>query len=211
MLLSDLFKYLSNGELSQFSMGTDNSGKIAEKDYEKVIAHINLGLTNLHTRLPLKQAQVIIRLSENKNVYPLPVNDVLKIEEVYSEAGTAFALNDPANEDSLYTPAYNVLQVPNPTNGTQIAVLYRANHKPLPMKKGIDPMSIEVDIPDTLIEALMTYVVSRVMQSRGTAESISEANAYTQRYELLVQQLQMAGALSVDRPTNTRMRDNGWV
>ena len=211
MLLSDLFKNLSNGELSQFAMGTDNSGKIAEKDYEKVIAHINLGLTNLHTRLPLKQAQVIIRLSDNKNVYPLPVNDVLKIEEVYSEAGTAFALNDPANEESLYTPAYNVLQVPNPTNGAQIAVLYRANHKPLPMKKGIDPMSIEVEIPDTLIEALMTYVVSRVMQSRGTAEAINEANAAMQRYEYLIQLFLQSGSVSVDMPTNTKLRDNGWV
>lgn len=210
MLLSELFQYLSNGELSQFAVGTDNSGKIAEKDYEKVIGYINLGLTNLYTRLPIKQAQVILQLSA-ATTYTLPTTDVLKIEEVYSETGNAFALNDSNNPDSLYTPAHNVLQVPNPTAGTRIAVLYRANHPKLPVKRGIDPQAISLEIPATLIEPLMAYVVSRLMQSRATAESISEANAYLQRYEMLVQQLQLAGALSVERPTNTKLRDRGWL
>lgn len=210
MLLSDLFQYLSNGELSQFAIGTDNSGKIAEKDYEKVIGYINLGLTNLYTRLPIKQAQVILQLSAATQ-YILPTADVIKIEEIYSEAGEALPLNDSVNDKSLFTPAHNVVQVPNPVEGSRIAVLYRANHPKIPAKRGIDPQAISLDIPMTLVEPLMAYVVSRLMQSRGTAESISEANAYLQRYEMLVQQLQLSGALSVDRPTNTKLRERGWV
>lgn len=211
MLLSDLFQYLSNGELSQFSIGTENSGKIAEKDYEKVVGHINLGLTNLYTRLPLKQSQAILVLNAAEQNYTIAATDILKIEEVYSETGIAYALNDPANPDSLYTPAYNVLQVPAPVTGAQIAVLYRANHKRLPTKRGIDPRDVTLNIPATLIEPLLAYVASRVLASRSGAESLQESTALMQRYEYLLQQLQQSGAYAVDRMTNTKLRDNGWV
>lgn len=211
MLLYEFFQYLSQGELSQYAIGTENSGRIAEKDYEKVITHLNMGLTNLHSRLPLKQAQVIIRLSSNQTTYTLPVENVLKIEEVYTEDGTAQVINNPANPDSYYTPSYNKLQVPNPTDGAVIAVLYRANHPRIPVARGIDPKSIELDLTDVLVEPLLAYVMSRVMQSRGTAESINEANAMMQRYEFLLQQFQQSGSVSVDMPTNMKLRDNGWV
>ena len=210
MFLADIFQYLSRGELSQFAIGTENSGRVSENDYEKLVTHINLGLTNLFSRLPIKQDQTIITQKAGQTLYPVS-GDVLKIEEVYSEAGIKYALNDSSIEESLFTPSYNTLQVPTPVDGARLAVLYRAKHATIPAKRGIDPETTVVDIPDILIEPLLAYVVSRVMQSRGTAESISEANAYMQRYELMVQQVQFSGLLTADIPTNTRLEDNGWV
>jgi len=210
MFLADIFQYLSRGELSQFAVGTENSGRVSEDDYEQLITHINLGLTNLFSRLPIKQKQQIFTLKANQTEYTVD-SDVLRIEEVYSEAGNKFALNDSSDEDSLFTPAFNTLQVPAPVDGNRIAVLYRANHERIPAKRGIDPKSVVLDMPDILIEPLLAYVVSRVMQSRGTAESISEANAYMQKYEMLLQQIQISGLYTADMQTNTKLRDNGWV
>jgi hypothetical protein len=210
MFLADIFQYLSRGELSQFAVGTENSGRVSEDDYEQLITHINLGLNNLFSRLPIKQDQATVTQIAGQTLYTITGN-ILKIEEVYGETGIQYPLNDTSLDNSLFTPSSNTLQVPTPVDGAQLAVIYRAKHATIPAKRGIDPKSIVIDMPDILIEPLLAYVVSRVMQSRGTAESISEANAYMQKYEMLLQQAQISGLFTSDMPTNTKLRDNGWV
>jgi hypothetical protein len=235
MLLSDLFMYLAYGELSQMAIGTNNRGGIDESDYPTLISHINLGLTNLHNRLPLKQSQVIVAQQSDRILYPLTsiyainsnsvesnkfildsatepfVNDVLKIEEVYTESNVLLPLNDSAKANSVFTPSFNTLQVSNPESNKALAILYRANHAQLPAKRGVDISAIEVDIPAVLIEPLLTFVVGRVAGAGNNQTSIQEAAAYQQKYEVQVQQIIQSGALSVDRPSNLRMRSNGWV
>jgi len=235
MLLSELFMYLAYGELSQMALGTNNHGGIDESDYPTLISHINLGLTNLHSRLPLKQSQVIIAQQSDRTLYPLTstyainsssaeknkfildsatalfANDVLKVEEVYTEKNILLPLNDSAKVGSLFTPSFNTLQVPAPKANKVLAVLYRANHAQLPAKRGVDISAIEVDIPAVLIEPLLTFVVGRVVAAGSNQNSIQEAAAYQQKFELQVQQIVQSGALSVDRPSNLRMRSNGWV
>ena len=235
MLLSELFMYLAYGELSQMALGTNNRGGIDESDYPTLISHINLGLTNLHSRLPLKQSQVIIAQQSDRTLYPLTSayainsssaekkkfildsaaapfkDDVLKIEEVYTESNTPLPLNDSAKDNSVFTPSFNTLQLPSPVSNEVLAVLYRAGHPLLPAKRGIDISAIEVNIPAVHVEPLLTYVVARVAASGNNQNSIQEAAAYQQKFELQVQQIIQSGALSVDRPSNLRMRNNGWV
>jgi len=235
MLLSELFMYLAYGELSQMAIGTNNHGGIDESDYPTLISHINLGLTNLHSRLPLKQSQVIIALQSDQTLYPLVSNyavnsdsvqqgkfildsaaepfndDVLKIEEVFAEDGTPYPLNDSNNDNSLFIPSFNTLQVPDPKSGTYLAVIYRANHAKLPAKRGIDISALEIDIPAVLVEPLLTFVVGRVVGAGNSQTSIQEAAAYQQKYEIQLQDVRNSGALALDRPSNARMRNNGWV
>jgi hypothetical protein len=138
-------------------------------------------------------------------------DDVLKIEEVYAEDGTAYALNDSNNDNSLFTPSFNSLQVPAPEEGKSLAVIYRANHAKLPAKRGVDISALEVSIPAVLVEPLLTYVVGRVVGSGTSKESIQEAAVYQQKYAIQLQEIQMSGALSLDHPSNIRLRNNGWV
>lgn len=235
MLLSDLFMYLAYGELSQMAIGSNNQGGIDESDYPKLISHINLGLTNLHSRLPLKQSQAIIALQSGQTLYPLVSNyavnsdseqkpkfildssvdpfndDVLKIEEVYSEEGISLPLNDSNDSNSLYTPSHNTLQVPSAEFGKSLAVIYRANHPKLPAKRGVDVSAIEIDIPAVLVEPLLTFVVGRVVGAGNSETAMREAAAYQTKYEIQLQDIKNSGALALDRPSNTRLRNNGWV
>ena len=235
MLLSDLFMYLAYGELSQMAIGTNNAGGIDESDYPTLISHINLGLTNLHSRLPLKQSQALILQQSDRLVYPLtPIyatnststeknkyildsvlepfaNDVLKIEEVYSEGNILLPLNDSAKEDSLFTPLFNTLQVPKPQSNQILAILYRANHAQLPAQRGYDISNVEVNIPAVLIEPLLTFVVGRVAAAGNNADNIQKALAYQQKYEVQLQQIIHSGGLSVESTSNLRIRSNGWV
>lgn len=51
-------------------MGNTGNG-IRAKDYPKVITQINLGLTDLHSRFPLREGQVTIQMYEHISQYYL--------------------------------------------------------------------------------------------------------------------------------------------
>ena len=62
MKLSDFFTHLSYGVLSQYAIGTSDTGEIDEKQYPRMTALTNLGLTKLHSQLPLRFEQVLLQL-----------------------------------------------------------------------------------------------------------------------------------------------------
>ena len=136
MLLSEVFEQLTYGELSQLAIGGAEAGAIQEKNYSAIIASINLGLTALYKRFPLKEDTFQVQLQANKLTYPLakayalsntastePVKYILdtespfignihKVERVYADTGYELKLNDHDDEYSLFTPSVNVIKVP---------------------------------------------------------------------------------------------------
>ena len=64
MILSDLFRRLSYGELSNLSMGNSGSGTIAPEKRNQVTHYINNALLVLTTDLPLVIKNVNIELFE---------------------------------------------------------------------------------------------------------------------------------------------------
>lgn len=137
MKLQEIFDQLTHGELSQLSLGGGADGQINTANYAKVLSHINLGLTALYKRFPLKEGRLILALQEGRVTYPLtsayatatlgsiePVryiqdsqsapfqDDIHKIERVYTAAGKELGLNDEADPYACFTPSAAVLRVP---------------------------------------------------------------------------------------------------
>ena len=137
MKLQEIFNQLTYGELSQLSIGGGEAGAIAPANYDRVLAHINLALTALYKRFPLKENRVMIELQPGRLTYPVhskyavngrnsrePVryikdtvaepfrDDIHKIERVYSSSGLEFGLNDLEDPLSMHTPTATVLRVP---------------------------------------------------------------------------------------------------
>lgn len=136
MKLSEVFTQLSYGELSQISIGTSTSGEITEENYDRILIHINLGLTNLYKRFNLKEGRFTVELQSGMFTYPLTTafaqsntkskeqvkfiddsqekfkDDLFKVERVYSSSGFEFKLNDIDDPWSLITSSYNILRVP---------------------------------------------------------------------------------------------------
>jgi len=119
MKLSTVFQQLTHGELSQLDIGGAENAGIQVCDYVKVVGHINLALTELYTRFPLKVAEVIVQQYDHIQTYYLdskfaktnsesdePVkyimdsqfqpflDNVNKIEQVFNEEGVPLLLND---------------------------------------------------------------------------------------------------------------------
>lgn len=236
MTLADFLDALAYGELAQYAAGTEDSGRIWDKDLPKFITFINAGLLRLYTDLPISQKQVMVQSYVNQTEYLLSsefalskepesgdtVNryildldnpfqdDVINIEEVVNDKQFIFPLNDPEDELSAFTPGYNKLLIPEPRNEL-VAVLYRAKHKKIPVTRKLDTDTYELDLPDYCEEALVNYCAYRFVKSGGGAESINLANAYLAAYESEVFRIEESGIILDNLHSNTRIWRDSWV
>ena len=240
MNLQEVFDQLTYGELSQLSIGGREAGAIDKANWGNVIAHINLGLTALYKRFPLKESQFTIGLKSGVVVYSLDSNgdttfvkggedgedfsdDLLKVESVYTAMGTELGLNDAANPLSCFTPTSTLLRVPSlivekspslPDDliTDTLKVVYRANHPRILKSRVYNPAAITVELPPSHLEPLLLYVASRVHTPMGTGQFEGQAgNNYYAKYEASCQLIETSN-LKVDQGSqSTRLRDNGWV
>lgn len=236
MLLSEFFNHLSFGELSQYSIGTDDTGQIPVKDYPRIVSFLNLALTRLHTRLPLRMESVEIQTSVLRDTYRLrskfarsnmpigasledyyildetnPFKDnVLVINEVLNELGESLPIGDSLEDEGVVLPDQLTVVFDYPLD--QITtVTYQANHPAIPMSKRIDPDAIEVNVPDFCLEPLLVFCAAKVIGGGGNAEAVQEGQMKMQMFELLVSQLRDSGVVRTATPTTQRHRPYGWV
>jgi hypothetical protein len=138
MNLQEIFEQLTAGEFSQLAIGGLERGVIAPSNYKTVMAHINLGLTALYRRFPLKEGHIKLDLQPGLHTYPLkavfatnnrrssePVryiidsavapfqDDIHKIERVVTMAGYNLGLNDVSDKNSCHTPNMHTLVIPD--------------------------------------------------------------------------------------------------
>lgn len=158
MTLQEIFDQLSYGELAQINLGGSGDSGINESNWERVLASVNLGLTELHKRFLLREARIDVLVQPGKTTYvldkkyavsnlkstalPKYLNDsadapfdnvLLKIERVYDEEGNELGLNQGGDaydllNTSCRTPSYNTLVIPAEVKSEVLTVVYRANH-----------------------------------------------------------------------------------
>lgn len=249
MTLQDIFDQLTYGELSQLSIGGGEAGIINESNHSRVLAHVNLGLTDLYSRFTLKEGRVRMQLVTDRIEYPinskfavsntrsreavrylidsstLPFqDDILKIERVLTDADIEMALNNPGNEYSAFTTTSTILRLhkdvvngssnlPDWLKTTFVELVYRANHPKI--VKGLtlfDPERIQVQLPDTHLNALLLFVASRVHTPGGMVGEFNAGNNYFAKYMAEITALTAAG-LRVDQGggDNQRFRARGWA
>lgn len=71
MKLQAIFDHLTAGEFSQLNIGGSGQGIIDDANMDKVVSHINLGLTDLFTRFELKLGRLVLKLQPGQTSYLL--------------------------------------------------------------------------------------------------------------------------------------------
>lgn len=250
MKLSEVFQQLTYGELSQLQIGGAEEQGITKENQNRILVHINLGLTELHKRFPLNKGELKIRQVEGLSRYVLSkqyavanmeswepekyiqdtigqpfLDTVLKIEQVFDAEGNELGLNGApgklaAGKDTydswaipqVFTPAFNVLQVPEGVVEGDLRVVFRANHAQIFREdNSFDPEEIEIDLPYSHLEALLYYVASRIMNPIGLSQQFHEGNNYAAKFEQACAQLQNLGLETREVDSFSRLRSNGWV
>lgn len=238
MNLQEVFDQLTYGELSQLSIGGGEAGVIDASNYARVLAHVNLGLTALYKRFPLKEGRLTFTLQAERTNYPLTTqedvlfvedpdtdfnDDILKITRIYTAGGEELSLNDLADPYSCFTPTVTLLRVPLAiaAQGTDLPewlktptlqVVYRTKHTNIPYRVGFNPARVEVELPESHLEPLLLFVASRALTPLGTAQFEGLAgNNYYAKYEAACQAIENLD-LRVDQDSqNSRLVNNGWA
>jgi hypothetical protein len=234
MNIQELFADLSFGELSTLSLASDGNGLITDAGKERIIRFANDGLLKLYTRYMLKQDNVIIELVEwitnyhlsskfaeskmgtsgqkvfyIKDLYEEPfTDDVIRILNVFDSTGSELPLDDEGNPYSLFLPQGDVLQVPNPVQGTPLAIGYQAKHP----KLTLDDLHQEIELPEVLHPALRSWIAYRAFGQVQTQEAQVMSQGSLAAYENTCNEV-VANDLvrSSISQTNNRFQRNGWV
>jgi len=236
MQLNELFDQLQYGELSQMSMGGfDSAIGIAECDYPKIVAHVNLGLIELYKRFTVKSNKVVIQQYSDIQTYILDskysinapaipgaqqyildtvedpfTDDILRITRVKDEANTELFLNDEHEDESVFTPTYKSLLISVPNDTSKTTIHYRATPTKIDAQ-GLNIFSTEILLPDSLIEPLCLFIASRVFSNLNADGGIAEGNSYLQRFEISCKRIIKENLLNVSNITNEKLDCRGWA
>lgn len=250
MKLKEVFDQLTYGELSNMHLGGADIGVIDAANYPKILAHVNLGLTALYKRFPLKEGRLVVELQSGRYTYPLTsayaqgnlkskelskfimdtvtnrfLNDIHKVERVYTDSGKELGLNDEADIHAISTPSATVLRVPSVivTNApdlpdyyktSKLEVVYRANHPKISVEDPtFDIETAEIELPDSHLEPLLLFIASRVNNPIGMTPQteFNAGNNYAAKYEKACLALELNN-LRVDQGSQSnRITRNGWV
>jgi hypothetical protein len=237
MILSEIFELLEYGELANLSLsgGIEDVKGIRVQDYPTLISHINLALSDLHTKFNLKEREVVVQeyaaithyeldskyaVSNTDSIEPIKYildsatsvfnDDVLRINAAFNEIGEELPINDEYLANSIFLNGYRTIQIPFPVDTNTIFITYRANHPKLNVK--VPDLNQNVELPAYCIEALLSYVASRVHSQRTSPEAQGTAVNLMAKYNLICDQIELRNLLhnSPDN-TNFKLGVNQWV
>jgi hypothetical protein len=233
MNVAELFRRLSYGELANLAMGMKGSGSIEASSQDRLVHYTNEVLLRLHSRFPLREEALIVKLKEWVTTYyfatrycesnpnkipgdPIYIMDAaspyqedhIKTMEVYHQTLGRLPLNDAGNIHSVYTPSPQALQVPNPSNEVELEVVYQCRHPVL----AYGDLSQEIVLPPPLEGALTAGVGAMVYSSMNGPENTAKGLQLEQRYEQICREVQGHDLVNESvSGTNTKFNDRGFV
>lgn len=231
MTLQEIFDYLALGQLG--NTGDVENGAIKASSYQRIANLVQLALTDLHTRFPLKDSELLLDQDDGTIIYYLKsehaysntestaqkyindttnpfTDDIIAITAMYDEAGCLVPLNDYTDGRSIYTTGPTTLQITQPVTGNTTFIMYRANHPKLGDVS--DPSAVNIELPQAALDAVLGYVTYRAYQNKQNPESQAISQQSKMYYEeqcLFLQKYIAVNNISGDR--NTSFENNGWV
>lgn len=151
------------------------------------------------------------------------IDDILKIEAVLTDAGKEIPLNDVLDPLSITTTSPTTLRIPpalvaqgldlpDDYKTNKLTVVYRAKHPFIDAGVPVFfPDQIELELPESHLEALLLFVASRASTPGGMVNEFNAGNNYASKYELACQQLESHNFQIDHGNSNNRLLRNGWV
>lgn len=233
-LIKDLLAGTLSNELDRF---TNKEGELLDSKKSTLFLYINEGLKKLYSQYRLKEDDLYLAAVEGKTDYEISTehfmehwdapsydkylwkddskpweDNLLQIMSVTDHHGITLPMNDGNNPFSVWTPEYNVIQIPvhpsgeypilRKTNGDYwfpsnplgepyedrthemvYSVKFLANHKK------ITSLTDNIVIPPHLLDVLTSFISSRIYSNMNTELAVSNAAKYDQNYRLALQEI----------------------
>ena len=183
-----------------------------DKTDEVIVSYINIALMELYSMFQLRTDELVLNLKTGKTVYKLDGtdpdvyrdgvlytgNDFMAVVNAFDENGE-ISINNSNDKMSVFTIAYNKIQVPYATTGEHIALVYRAAPTEVVYvddgnEKAED---VEVELPMHMMEALLSHIGYSAYSSIDTMQEV-ETDKHMQRFDRACQRLEMYGLVPQD-------------
>ena len=230
--LGEVFEGLSFGLLAGISLGNEASGEIDVANSNRVVGLVNKSLQRLYGEFSLSVKEFDLRTIEGKTLYALrskhadtdpaletkwiadtPANpyrsDIIRILSIFDEDNNQLLLNDESDEKSIYTPAYDLLQVPEGLkDGYTYSCVYQARHGRL----GFGDLTQLIYLPEPLFEALDEHVAYQVFNAMNGQEHRSKAADHMASYMRVIQKAKDDNITNTSYVNaGTKLDDRGFV
>ena len=234
MFLSEIFDNLTHGELAQVSLSGGKNKGIQEADYPKIIGFVNLAMIELYKKFPIKLGTMDVQLYADITRYLLrydyalsntggaePVKyildsasdpftqDVLHIERISNLDLVDIPVNKLNNTLSVFTPEYDIFTIAEPDATDIYTIEYRAAPEKIDQFT-TDPYTAYVNLPDQMMEAMLSYVAHRAFSALPTPEPSNSASFYT-KFLAACRNIQELGLINKMETENTRLDEKGFV
>lgn len=208
MILREYLNKLARGKLSNLSLAS--GGFIRDDSVYKVVDAINESLNRIYTALPIKINEVSLIYSPEITKYILssehsvlngedttqfylkdsedaPFKDnILSILSIKDNLGKLLPLNVSDHPQSISTSYPNVLGIPLlDKKVTELQILYKESPEFLDETKFED----EIDIPDNLQSAVLSYTAYLIHSDMNTQEALANSQKYLTEYQSIINQL----------------------
>lgn len=237
MEISELFQQLSVGELSNLAISDDGQGYIREEARLKILIHCNEALLRLYTRFLLKESEVTLITFPNitnyfllkkygisqKNTekgpfyimdkYDEPFSeDVIKVLYAVDKFGNTIPLNSELEPFSIFTPQFNIVQVPYPERIDRFSLVYQASHPVLTTSDLAGSDAKKIELPPALHGALRAYIAYCVFSNMNTQESSQKAQEHLGFFEGICEEVSSKNIAGADlSETSSKFEKRGWV
>lgn len=207
MIVEELFKQLSYGELSNLAVAVDASGTIKKDQQNRIIHFANEALQKLHARFPLRETQELVSLTGQELEKTLPV-DALQITAILTPWGESLPFTTHPVPKSLYV-YQGKLHIPAMT--TELLVIYQHRHPKLAEIVSPDDLAQVIQLPVELSEALTAYIAYKVYAGMNSQDSLNIAATHRARYEQVLADALNQGLLPGELISVQKLDARGFV
>lgn len=237
IMLKDLFGLLATGEFSNIALSRGDTGGINESEYAKVIGHINLALIELHKRLKLLEGELLLSVDPTLEIYYLQDDrvtmgtpnktryiqlttgqdmglNIIEVTGIFDSLGNEMAINNRHTIPSIIQLSSDSLRITKAADPIVLSIVYQACPPSIILDDSFDLESIQLNIPSTIIEAILYYVASRVYRPTGANNSTANADksiGYQQQYELACQKFELFGLGIQNCDRENKFENDGWA
>ena len=143
---------------------------------------------------------------------PLVAVQDVPVQDDGDQNGEELPLNVPNVDTSLFTPSYNILQVPYVDDtfvNTAFNVVYKASPKLINKSITDITQDIDVDCPEFLREALISYITYKALSA--ITPNSPETIGYLSKFNSLIQESELLGHINKDLYIDTKIEDDQWA
>lgn len=150
--------------------------------------------------------------------------NIIKVTSVYDTSGVEISVNNSRNkvnisDSNIFIPtivqlAPDILQITNLASAQVLNIVYQSYPNKIPVTTYVDPTNYLLDIPDFIVEPLISFIAAKTFKPMGANDSTANADksaSYEQQYELGCQKIGMYGLDIQDTAERETFASKGWA